>query len=52
MTTSVTSEKVRELYNQYSNKCLFLAQFGTSRFNIVSTETLDEMHNFLVKKLK
>jgi hypothetical protein len=47
----VTPEIVETLYKKLDNKQRFLTLFGTAKFYLVSTEFLNRIHEYLIKKV-
>jgi len=49
---AITPDKVKELYKKLDNKQHFINCFGTTKFHLVSSDFLERMYNFLVRKVK
>lgn len=50
MQTEITPEIVKDLYTNYKDKFFFISVFGTTKFHLVSQETLIRMYKFLNEK--
>jgi hypothetical protein len=48
----ITPEIVKELYKKLDNKQFFISCFGTTKFHLVSNESLAKMYNYLIRKVK
>jgi hypothetical protein len=46
-TEEVTVDSVRSLYVKLDNKQMFIARFGTTKFQFVSQSILIDMYNYL-----